>query len=234
MLEETYPFDLEPRIPQFLRSAAEERWLLMPAETVELEDDVLTGFENSHDLANGVDGIDLPSLFLLKEGNNFVAATEGGVETLRFKETMSTLEGIGDLIYKRMLQLDSPRYVQIRNRWKDRKKVAQEHSLEIALSLPISRIGEIVELDRFEEFWEISKDDFQVNEVMAAARMAAYDLSSSEIRTIIERISAAPRTDTALLDRHSHDAADFVATLAQSPPMSKDMHWLFGCAKILT
>lgn len=203
IFEEAYPLGLMPIVPQLLRSKVQEKWLGMPEEIINAEDDSVFSFELSHDLSRSVEGTNLPMLLLFREGNLMLAATSFGVERLSFNSTLGTLESLGDLIARRMDKANDSRSKNILSAWKSRREVSVVDRVEISSSLPKSTLAVITKGNEFEKFWEISADNFEPNELMAAARMVGKLLSDDDTRAVIERIKLVPFRRTKLLDEIS-------------------------------
>lgn len=203
IFEEAYPLGLLPSVPQLLRGKVREKWLGLPDEIINAEDNSVLGFELAHDLSMSVEGTLLPTLLLLREGNLMLAATNYGVERLPFNSTLSTLESLGDLIADQIAKTDDKRAENILSGWKSRCNVPVIDRVEISSSLPKSTLAIITKENEFEKFWEVGPDNFEPNELMAAARMVGKLLSDDDTRTVIESIKRLPFTETDLLDEVS-------------------------------
>jgi Zn-dependent peptidase ImmA (M78 family) len=216
IFEEAYPLGLLPSVPQLLRSKVREKWLGVPDEIIDAEDNSVFGFELSHDLSRSVEGTLLPMLLLLREGNLMLVATNHGVERLPFNSTLSTLESLGDLIASQIAKANNLRAKNILAAWQSRCDVSVVDRVEISSSLPKSTLTEITSGNEFQKFWEISPNNFEPNELMAAARMVGKLLSDDDTRTVIESIKQLPSTRTELLDEVSALAEKKLAAHAAS------------------
>lgn len=203
IFEESYPLGLLPSVPQLLRGKVREKWLGMPDEIINAEDNSVLGFEMAHDLSKSLEGTIAPMLLLFREGNLMLAATSHGVERLPFNSTLSTLEDLGNLIASKIAKTPNKRAENILRAWNDRCNVSVVDRVEISSSLPKSTLATITKENKFEEFWEIGPDNFEPNELMAAARMVGKLLSDDDTRTVIESIKRLPSTKTIRLDEVS-------------------------------
>ncbi|MBZ0145983.1 MAG: ImmA/IrrE family metallo-endopeptidase [Pseudorhodoplanes sp.] len=205
-LDESYPMDVQPTAPQLLRGILRERWLDKPEEIIKLEDGLVFGFEQVHDLALGVPGATLPSLFLLREGNFMLAATINGVECLPYRETISTLESLGNHIAHRLGDAPDERWQNILAAWEKRAAISDTEFVEIASGLSRNEVDLITDGRDLREFWELSNDNYEPTELMAAARMAGGVLSENGMRSVLDRLRTIPRAKTEALEKLSSDA----------------------------
>ena len=180
IFEESYPLGLLPKAPQLLRGTVKERWLGMPEEIVDAEDNSLSCFEQMHDLSRAVEGATLPMLFLLREGKLMLVATMHGVERLPFDSTLLVLETLGELIADRLKKVGGRRAQTILAAWNHRSDVPLLDRMEIASDLPKATLSAIAGGSDFEKFWEVTPGIFEPNELMAAARMIGRLLSEDD------------------------------------------------------
>ena len=89
MLRQVYPIDVTPLRPSDLRRDAERRWAELPPEVVEKEEEVISAFEEAHDLAHAFAGIfGLPSFWVLRSGEEMVLETAGALWRLDRKSVV--------------------------------------------------------------------------------------------------------------------------------------------------
>ena len=76
LLRQTYPFGLTPIRPSLISRAASERWESQPQELMDEEAEVLSAFEEAHDLSRAFGGMfDLPHFWMLREGDRMICDT---------------------------------------------------------------------------------------------------------------------------------------------------------------
>ena len=103
MLRQVYPVSVNPSRPSELRREADYRWQELPQEIIDKEDQLVSSFEEAHDLANAFDGYSgLPALWLLRDGSEYIVETSGLLSRLTFASVRSTLEKLGDVIAQRL------------------------------------------------------------------------------------------------------------------------------------
>ncbi|NRR32278.1 hypothetical protein HSX11_19050 [Oxalobacteraceae bacterium] len=134
--EEQYPLSFNPsELPLHLgelASKAMQRWLALPEESADEEEDRLRDFLAVHDLSEGLHGISLPKLICLRHGEQMIAATIQQEYVFAFKDTMSTLECIGNAIMRRIAPLNDRRSQLARLRWTNRRQISASPDVAIA------------------------------------------------------------------------------------------------------
>src|SRR5262249_45112049 len=150
------------------------------------------------------EGVRLPMLFLLREGDFMLVATSHGPERLAFETTLSTLEALGNVIADRLKgAVNNERAKNILDAWKRRNEVPIFDRVEIASGLSRSAVEAIAREDNFEAFWDVHPDTFAPNELMAAARMVGRLLSDDDTRIVVENVKSMPFVKTESLNRLS-------------------------------
>jgi len=127
--EETYPLDIKPQYPSELRDLAVRRWQNMSESIATEEEKEIYHFENSHDLSRGLNGIILPTVFIMKEGNYTWIETSEFRTVRPFEETINTLEEVGNFICKRISNLEDPHAKWVYSRWNGKENVDNEELL---------------------------------------------------------------------------------------------------------
>ena len=156
--EEGYPFGLKPMNPSLIRIAAEDRWQGLPEERVEIEEEEIYGFEETHDLTRSFKGARVPSVWLLREGSwIWIASREQSI--LRpLDETLLTLSNLGNAISSRLDGLSDGRSLAAIEAWKTRRNHSGQRLAEIATRLP----AEVLRgLGSLEEIFELPSSGFE-------------------------------------------------------------------------
>jgi Zn-dependent peptidase ImmA (M78 family) len=207
---------LVPLAPQLLRGILRERRIGASDEVANAEDNAAYVFEEMHDLSRATEGATLPQLFLLREGKFMLIATALGVERVAFSQAIDALEKLGNKIAERIGGKTDPRTRAILDAWKGKEIVPAIDQVEICSGLPKSTIKAITQASDFNTFWEIQQNE--PNELLAAARMVGRLASDQDTRAILDRIKAAPKTETPLLDELSAEAAKELDKLKSRMP----------------
>lgn len=216
-VEEAYPFQPGQTDPIGWRQAAEEfvRGLVRAIRNEkELE---LRRFECSHDLARGMRGISLPSVFLMREGSTIWVCSEQRRLRLRFEDVINTLKDCGDFIAKHVGQSLDPtsRVFKVLKQWQDRERVERATVLRYRLDSKrtASELSSLLAKASKNEVsvWEDNPDSpFDDTELMAAARMTADSLQPEVQAKIILEVKAQHALSTVELDALSREAEQVV------------------------
>src|SRR5208282_3093332 len=94
--ESGYPLGLRRTWPARLRDEAEARWQTVPEDIVTEEEEELFAFEETHDLARGVHGLFVPSVWLVREGGLMTIGSRRTTIRRPLDETLGTLESFGE------------------------------------------------------------------------------------------------------------------------------------------
>ena len=119
--EHGYPLDLHPSEPKTLRAAAEERWKLLTSDARQQEEQELFAFEETHDLARGLQGAFPPSIWLVRDGAMMWVASETACQLRPADESLATLDEFGNAVVTRLLSVHDPRAMDAVNRWSNRR-----------------------------------------------------------------------------------------------------------------
>lgn len=211
--EETYPIPINPLKPTLMRQEAEYRWEQM-SDSEELgEDTALYEFESMHNLAYGLEGIHLPSLFLLRQGQEFLLNSEDVTLYQPVAEVKNTLKAVGDLLYKRLEKLTDPHSVAVKQLWDSTHDGTEPH-------VPIIKIVTNLSDKLFEELktWlpNIHSEE-DINELHVAARMTGM-LQTEEIQKILQTIMQLSPGDTTILDNFSQKAGKVLQHCSNEKP----------------
>lgn len=204
MLRQTYPVKRQPDRPSHLRSDAERRWEGEPIEVIELEDSIISSFENVHDLSRCFAGLfDLPPLWILRQGAKMIIDTQSNVVKVDFRSVFRAFSAIGDEICIRLKEKGGERWSGIIKAWENRNSGDPEAILSWSASLPrevaheLSREGLLVAPQSVDE---AANDN---DELRIAARMASA-LPPEQIRAVISYVSQFPLTTAERLDDIHH------------------------------
>jgi hypothetical protein len=232
--EEAYPVNLNPSHPGKLRTLASRRWETMSESLSLEEEEEVYCFEGCHDLADGLNGIFLPTVFLLREGNKMWVGTEEKYYLLcSFAETRQTLEDLGNLIGQRLEELTDPRAQLALSQWRNRdKNLSPEQRIAVVTGLSKEELQELQANNTLEQFWEYpaaNQASFEITELQAAARMMRGKLSIANMQTVLERIRSIQLVNTPELDKLSQRAVAFLQNHAEEEFYEQGYHlatWL--------
>lgn len=216
--EQAYPFDLTPATPRDLRRRAETRWEYMSRARRLEEDETLFRFESRHDLARAMRGIQLPSLFLMREGEGMWVSTPTATTLASKDEVIAALVEMGDSIAAQLASSTAQPALEAVARWAARE----------ASTSPDTWISYISGLDKHErtalagqahevEFWELTPA-VEENELLAAARLFGGRPSIEDKRRVLEAIRALPACATPLLDESSEGTLAMLNLLENRDP----------------
>jgi len=200
--EEVPPGQLRLSSPRWLRADAERRWNAVPGEVRSKEEHEFFEFEERHDLARGLQGAVVPSVFLLRQGQKMWVSGPNSEARCPVREVLDTLTAFGDAVLERLDGTADERARIIRERWRTRDQVPADSALAIATSLPSDRLRVLSGNSDLTSFWEIPQEGFEPSEVMAAARMLCNQ-PSEVIGAVLEEVRGIPRGDSAAVDAAS-------------------------------
>src|SRR5271166_105904 len=122
-LRQTYPISVAVDRPLSLRAEAEKRWEQQPAEVAEREDEIVSNFEDVHDLSKCFAGyFDLPPLWLMRRGEKLIVDTRAGVSAVDFASAWAEVSRLGDQIAAH-LETAGERWSRLVDGWRNRDKV---------------------------------------------------------------------------------------------------------------
>jgi Zn-dependent peptidase ImmA (M78 family) len=211
MLRQVYPIDVSPWRPSELGQAAEQRWAELPQAMVEAEEEMVSDFEEAHDLARCFAGIfELPSLWILRSGDTFAIETGGTLWKLPFDEVRGELSRLGDQICDHLAAADLDRWKEAIEAWQCRSDadgiglLAWSAGLERSLAQKLIDEG-VLEAPR--DFDDAANDN---DELRIAARMAGA-LSPEQIREIVYLAREFDRRDAECLRSLAQKCSAFIA-----------------------
>ncbi len=211
VLEEDYPLPLQPLYPAFFLREAERRWLELPDDQAEEEEDVVHRFIARHDLAEAFKGLFLPSLFMLRQGKTcHISAGARHTRIRPWFEVQNTLEEVAETIAAAVLTSSNPRARQALELWKQREKNLTEKELYLTTGLSSDARNRLPGID-----WRSA-------EIRAVARMSSGAVVAADQEELLTRIAAVPRRETPELDRLS---ALIRAEFLETGPPHQQGYW---------
>ncbi|MFP4649290.1 MAG: ImmA/IrrE family metallo-endopeptidase [Halorhodospira sp.] len=197
MLEEVYPLGLTPPCPSQLWQRVDRRFGGAEA-LADSEHDALIHFEHRHDLAAGLDGVILPRLLMLREGEQYwLECPEQELLLCRPREEIvETLTQLGDALARHVAE-QSEAGERLARFWEEREERTQQRFFELRSGLSSEERRELIGDEEEPIFWETADGD---SEVMAAARMAVDVAGTDVLAEVLAKIRALPHRDTSVLD----------------------------------
>jgi len=218
--EERYPLGLQPREPSLLRTDAKARWEMLQEDRSREEEEEVVVFEQRHNLAQAFPRDNpLPFVRLLREGNQMWLDSADRTVLRPMMEVLEQLSAIGDAIASRVASSDEPRASEATERWQGREYRRPMELAVIATGLSeetIRWVASAVPSERLE--LDGAHGDFQLTEVLAAARQMVGSLEPETVRAAISAIVELPRIDTVELDRLSDEAEGLLFHLGPRKP----------------
>ncbi|MBB3272757.1 Zn-dependent peptidase ImmA (M78 family) [Pseudomonas sp. OG7] len=214
MYEELYPLDLHPETPLDLRKLAEARWHNAQLEEEQIfdEDDEVCAFDKRHNLASGLKGIYLPSVYVVREGKLawVCVKDDHGNETVlkerfSFEVVKEVLMGVANKIADHLANSTHPRSVRAVQAWINAQESILKHVISIRSGLNDSDLKAIEQLAANEpDFWELEgrHDD---SEILAAARLSPGSMGIADRKEILARIKSVSYRVTPVLDSLSEE-----------------------------
>lgn len=201
ILEDQYPIPINPFHPGSMRRDAEKRWESMPEEAYLDEDEALFRFEARHDLAMGLKGIFLPSLFLLRQGKKAWVGTKNLMNLFSFEMVRDILSRVGDFLTEYIGADKDHRAVRAVERWVNREERVNDLFWRLRTGLAEELRAKLERGQRPAEFWEAAgaSDDYD-NELLAVARLSAGVVGIEDQRAILDRIKKSPKREIHALD----------------------------------
>jgi hypothetical protein len=137
MRRRVYPLAAHPDRPSLLRAEVARRWSGMPREVADREDDILTAFEEAHDLSHAFGGLfGLPAFWLIRAGDQIVCESADQTWRLNHAETRNSLSAIGDAIAERLEGHDGGRWAGLIEAWRARDRGEAVASREVESCAP--------------------------------------------------------------------------------------------------
>jgi hypothetical protein len=208
VLEESYPIPVSPLFPGSLRGAAEHRWESgdLPEETIDREDEAVYRFLCRHDLAMALKGLFVPSLILLRQGNQYLVSYPAmRLNVLRpYREIIDTLTALGDRLATAVENSQHPRAKLAYDLWQERSARLWAQIVPLRTGLEPAWLAQLVGPAAANDDWEIDPEQPDADtELLAAARMSTGHISIDNQRALLHRLRAVPPSRTPVLDAFS-------------------------------
>ena len=162
-------------------------------------------FQESHDLSRFLDGVGLPRLWVVREGRSCWFGTEQYFVRIPADALFERLQEVGDLIAHRIVNLEDDRAQEALRDWTERKMIHPQEFLGIATRLKDEELERLSLEDAFSAF-EFVKDTFEVNELMAVARMGSPMVPLDVLEHILQEVRAFDVVSTPVLDALTTEA----------------------------
>lgn len=227
--EDGLPFGLRPAGPSAITAQAESRWDELSGEIRESEEEVFEAFEEVHDLARAVQGAIVPSIWIVREGEYCWLCSDARSVRRPLDQVVSTLQGVGEEIASRLRTTFRDERADLALRaWEKRTAIAPSEAILIATGLPDHVRAQIEKGRPPTDAWGLREDAFELNELLATARLAA-GLPASTVARLVEAVRSVPRISAPTLDTLAEGAMEVLAPVEQNPPFEQGHHvasWL--------
>lgn len=190
LAEEGFPLDIRGGNLTEVEAELRRLWDSRPALLRESEQEQVYEFEEAHNLAHGLNGLTLPSVWLVKEGRNMWLCSKQLAVSVPFSSVMVTIESFSQAIVDRAMSSHDSRASQLHDSWKQRSELPPASTIEIATGLDADLLLEVAQQGDVVDFWQFNKHDVDRNELVAAARMSAA-LPADDIACIVNTVRAA-------------------------------------------
>lgn len=214
--EEAYPLNLNPPTPVKLRDLANERWEGMDTDQIDDEDEEVFHFERRHDLASGLNGVFLPSLIVMREGNIAWVCSDRECLRLDYKYVMSVLGDVGEAIAAQLQDSTNPRALLALKAWRNRDSCSHEKVIELRSGMKFDNASLLAGGVAANDFWELD-EEFDDSEVLAAARFSSGVLNLETQKYILEEIKRYEYVSTPELDSFSEECVALLEGLKEKP-----------------
>jgi hypothetical protein len=186
LLRQTYPFGLTPILPSLISQAASERWESQPQKLMDEEAEILSAFEDAHDLSRAFGGIfDLPHFWMLREGDRMICDTGRESWRLPFFAVAAELAAAGDLIADHLMRVAPEKWDRVVDAWKRRDEIGDIDLVAWSAGVEPEVAEELIDRGAIKapaSFSDAANDD---DPLLIAARMAG-ELPTDQIVRIIE------------------------------------------------
>ena len=203
VLEQHYPVPVNPLFPGMLYQEAERRWEALSDASIEEEDIQVYAFSMRHDLAFALKGAFVPSVMILRSGNDCLISLESPdkdyVRPLR--EVIDTLESVGNLLADVVGEERAGYAGEIVKRWRQRDLSLEELRFDILSGMDRETRRRLEGGVDPVKFWDSATDDITCDsEFLAAARMTSAVCSPDIQSILIGDIRSVGRHETDVLD----------------------------------
>lgn len=210
-LEESYRVPIHPEHPGKLDYELSKRWDGMSGSQRDDEEDLIFDFNQCHNLALLVRGVNLPRVMVIREGQEMVIWSPVRSLPVRipFTEFIRLFEQFGDMLSHLLIDSREDLALLARRRWSERASKMLEYKLRASLKHEDPEIRALVEKHQGRAELLASNDDIYADdEVRAAARMTAKKFTAKDRLLVLQAIQDIKRRRTPELDKISQDAPD--------------------------
>ncbi|MFI5461175.1 MAG: ImmA/IrrE family metallo-endopeptidase [Isosphaerales bacterium] len=205
--ETGYPIELKPTWPAELRSDAESRWQSMPDHLVRREEEELFAFEETHDLARGVHGLFLPSVWLIREGDLMSIGSRRTTIRRPLNEMLETLSRFGGAVSSRLASLSDDRSKAAVQGWDERRNLDPWDFVQIATRSCAEELHELIGTEDLKSAFDLPAHDLESTEPLALVGLARGYLGIKPLRELISLVKAEGKRKTPRIDSLSCEAA---------------------------
>jgi Zn-dependent peptidase ImmA (M78 family) len=207
------PVDTAPRM-----LAAAESLLNKNGLAALVDREFVAAFANTHDLSQGVQGANLPPIWVVRDGSTGWLCTSSWVGHAPIGELVEMITRLGDHLAKRLETVDDVRGNIARERWESRMHLSRLEIIEAVTGFPIELVTDVESafLDAHERDWSVPKGDV----LLAAARLLG-PLPLETLGPILVAVRDMPRTSTPTLDVLSRAARGVLDGTKDAPPFEQ-------------
>ena len=209
-LEPGYPLGLRPTWPAGLRDAAEARWQTIAEDRVNEEQEELFAFEETHDLARGLHGLFVPSIWLVREGDLMRIGTAKRTISRRLCELLDTLEELAEAILARISNLEDARSRSAVAAWNDRLNLDPWSQAEIATKWTVSELKSVFPTEDQRRAVQLENRALQITEPLEIAGLTRGYLGVDQLKELLGRLDAMEHAETPLLEQLTEKAEQLV------------------------
>jgi Zn-dependent peptidase ImmA (M78 family) len=203
VLEQDYPIQVNPSYPGKLYEVAESRWESFSEAVIEEEDMLVYAFTMRHDLALALKGAFVPSVMIMRCGNDCLISLESPKKNdIRpMQEVINTLEAVGNLLADVVGEESTGYAGEIVRKWRQKDRHMTELRFDILSGMDKEARIQIDGGENPVQFWEVpTEETIDDSELLAAARMTSAVFSPTIQKTLIEKIRSVKHYKTGFLD----------------------------------
>jgi hypothetical protein len=207
LLEETWPVPVKPLFPRDLRAEVERRWQQesLAEADIDREDEEVYRFLLRHDMAMGLKGLFVPSLIIMRMGQQFVLSCPTlQRDVLRpADEVIATLTELGDQLAAVLAEHPAPRALFACDLWQRRRASLLTHVVQLRSGLDAGALEQLAADSAANDasWWELDPEQPDADtELFAAARMSIGHLDITTQCAVLDLIRETPPSRCPVLD----------------------------------
>ncbi|MBK9386941.1 MAG: ImmA/IrrE family metallo-endopeptidase [Planctomycetes bacterium] len=160
---------------------------LLPSQLEEAES-TFYDFSEAHDLSRGLQGIVLPPLWFVREGQLAVLAS--GSKTLRIplEEAFATLSAFAEAVLERARQSGDERSSEATRAWAERSSIDAETFASLATGMSTAELAALSPGNDLMSWLEVEREKPELNELAIAARSTHGRLTPDSAAMLLHRI----------------------------------------------